>query len=869
MIHSSCLATFQIAAVLLAFSSPAAAQLGALPPALPSHAPTLQLSAPRPADTVGLPIAAGERYQAGGLQRWFAGNAYRDLWTMSIGVPVLDLRTYAGGLHPTKVGGGLQTKSLRLETTDGTEYVFRLSDKDSNSAPGVLRDTFVGGIFQDQVSALHPAAALLSAPLMKAAGVPHPEPELMVMPDDPLLGEFRAEFAGKLGMIEQFPSVPEHGLAFGATKIIDSQELVLLLDSDATQRVDARTFLAARLVDFLINDSDRHAGNWRWARLESEADSEWKPISRDRDHAFVSYEGFLLRTARLMAPILVQWDGIPDVEGLTQHQDIDSRLLGGLGKPVWDSVALALQKGITDAVINAATSAMPVEYQGTAPALAAVLRTRLAALPGAANEYYHLLAARVDIHGTAAPDRALITRVDDRFVDVRLEAGGHQFYARRFDARETSEILVYLHDGDDSALTAGHVRQSILVRVIGGNGANALIDSSTVADGQSATRLYDTGTVTGVTYGLDTLFSRRPWEKKDGELVPPNRDVGVRYAPLGGASFSQDIGIAPRIGVVRYAYGFRHRPYASMVMLEGEYGLTLHGLRVGLRADKRLESSPLHLTLLARMSDFEVVRFGGLGNQTPAAIGTDPLFEVRQRQWLLHPAIALAVGPRVDLSLGPLLQRAVTDSARSRYVSDTRTYGSGTFDQVGVQLGASYEWRGAPDDDEQSRNRVLVELDGAHFPAAMDVRSAFQATMLGVRTSFTLPVPTGPSLVVRAGGTKLFGDFPFHQAATIGGEGTTRYMDTERYAGDGSLYASSELRVQVARFKLMVPLRLGVVGLAEAGRVYVDGSSPGGWHERTGGGVWVGLGEMSPVVTLTRTTEPGRPAVHVRFGLVF
>src|SRR5438045_1501992 len=51
-------------------------------------------------------VAAGARYQAGALRRWLSGDAYRDLWTMPIRVPVLDRHTYVGGLHPTKEGGG-------------------------------------------------------------------------------------------------------------------------------------------------------------------------------------------------------------------------------------------------------------------------------------------------------------------------------------------------------------------------------------------------------------------------------------------------------------------------------------------------------------------------------------------------------------------------------------------------------------------------------------------------------------------------------------------------------------------------------------------------------------------------------------------
>jgi hypothetical protein len=123
--------------------------------------------------------------------------------------------------------------------------------------------------------------------------------------------------------------------------------------------------------------------------------------------------------------------------------------------------------------------------------------------------------------------------------------------------------------------------------------------------------------------------------------------------------------------------------------------------------------------------------------------------------------------------------------------------------------------------------------------------------------------------IVRTGGKKLYGNFPFYEGAAIGGEGTTRYMDPQRYVGDASLYATSELRIPVAQFKLVVPLRSGIIGIAEAGRVSVGGSSPGGWHSRTGEGLWFGQGNASPVVTLMRITEPGHTGIQLGLGLNF
>jgi hypothetical protein len=263
------------------------------------------------------------------------------------------------------------------------------------------------------------------------------------------------------------------------------------------------------------------------------------------------------------------------------------------------------------------------------------------------------------------------------------------------------------------------------------------------------------------------------------------------------------------------------------------------------------------------MSELQVVNFSGFGNATSEASGTS-YYEVHQTQWMLHPALALAVGSRTDIALGPVIQHSVTDGVRSPYLSATQPYGVGSFSQAGLQLDVRYDWRAGHHHHERAPNRVLAELVGLYFPAVMDVRSGFAEAAVTTGLAVTLPLPTHPSLVVRAGGKKLFGDFPFHEAAFIGGEGTTRFMDTQRYAGDASLYATSELRIPLVRFKLLMPLQAGIVGVAEAGRVYVDGSSPGGWHSTTGEGIWVGDGSL--VGTIMHTTEPGH-ALRVGLGL--
>ena len=53
-------------------------------------------------------ISANPGLKGNGFKRWLIGENYREEWTDSIRVPVLDLKSDFGGLTPEKEGGGKQ-----------------------------------------------------------------------------------------------------------------------------------------------------------------------------------------------------------------------------------------------------------------------------------------------------------------------------------------------------------------------------------------------------------------------------------------------------------------------------------------------------------------------------------------------------------------------------------------------------------------------------------------------------------------------------------------------------------------------------------------------------------------------------------------
>jgi len=105
-------------------------------------------------------------------------------------------------------------------------------------------------------------------------------------------------------------------------------------------------------IDMLLGDSDRHGGQWKFARFKP--DGDWLPIPRDRDYVFLSYEGLVARVMRMRAPSLLRFDSTYANASarFVNALDFDRRLLAGLGKPVWDSIAADVMRAVTDSVLS-------------------------------------------------------------------------------------------------------------------------------------------------------------------------------------------------------------------------------------------------------------------------------------------------------------------------------------------------------------------------------------------------------------------------------------------------------------------------------------------------------------------------------------
>ncbi len=811
-------------------------------------------------------VVAGARYRAGWLHRFFLGDHYRDLWATPIEVERLDLARYAGGLTPTEKGGGQQTRSLRLRAGDGREFAFRSVDKDPSAIlPPELRGTVANDVVQDQISAAHPAGALVVPPLLAAAGVPHSEPRLVLLPDDPALGPFREEFGGMLGLLEERPDDDAPStIVPGLERAISTSKLLSRLEASPEEQVNHRVFLAARLMDVLLGDWDRHRDQWRWVTLDHSRPRQWLPIPRDRDQAFVRFDGFLLMLGRGQAPQLVNFGpSYPAMVGLTWNgRELDRRLLVGLERAVWDSTALALQAVITDEVIAAGVARLPPEYRALDSArLTRALRSRRDQLPLAVDRFYRLLAREVDVHATDLAEDLDAEPVGERSlrVTIRRQDEAVPHFERVFHADETGEVRVYLHGGADRVRIAPGGTAGITLRVIGGGGRDQFLSAP-----RSGARLYDSDKADAAADHI--RINRRDYSTgpKASETVLPPRDWGSGWLPFVWGRAGPSLGILAGAGVTFTDYGFRQQPYASRHTLRAGWSTGIGEPMAEYAGAYRGENRGTYLRLQARYSGLEVVNFHGFGNETGGG-GDDDFYRTDQKVLTVEPALVLPAG-RAELSLAPRLSFSTTEFHGGRLIDQLRPYGAGRFGSVGMRLGARLDTRDLP---RFPTRGLLLEANLTGIPAWWDVRAAFGSAEGSASAYLSAPLPLRPVLALRVGGKQTAGDIPFQEAAYIGGSETVRLARENRYAGDGAVWGNAEIRIPVGHFRFILPGELGIFGLADGGRVYLDGEDSSEWHGAVGGGIWLAfLGRANTLsAAWAQSGERGRLYVQAGFGL--
>jgi hypothetical protein len=802
-----------------------------------------------PADSVTVAIEPTYN-EVSATHRGLFGNSYRRAWATPTGLRVFHLAREKGGLTIEQRGGGLQTKSLRLRDAQGQEWVLRTIQKyPERGLPPALRPTIAKDILQDQVSASHPYAALVVPPLAAALGIPHANPEVVYVPDDPALGQYRKDFANQVFLFEEREPLD-------ADKTDNTEKTQARLQKNHDNRVDQPTVLRARLLDMLLGDYDRHEDQWRWERTDTKQGSVYEPVPRDRDHVFYKPSGAFpsaLSLHLLKANTQGYHDRIRSINRWNyKAKDFDRYFLNALTEDDWRQQIALVQRTLTDSLITSAVRRLPrAAYPLDGPQITADLIARRNVLLEQGLKYYRFLAHAVDIAASDKREQFAVVHQDGGRVLVTITAlkkdggTGQSLYQRAFDPADTHELRLYGLGGEDRFTVTGAARSPIVLRLIGGAQADTFAVAADVRQ-RGKVRIYDRSDEPNV---LPAAGQARVLTAPDS-TVNTYAKTGFAYdfvQPLLSAGYNKDYGFQLISNIIYQKQGFRKAPYAARHSLLVNYGFANSSLLLNYTGDfkRAVGRHDLLVNVLSKGPNY-TSHFFGVGNETTFDNSDDDHIRFYRNGYnLLTADVRLSHTYRYwQGSAGVVAQ--YYSSARSKNQDrlltvydaqhpDERVFSTQTH--VGAAASLTLD----------TRDKALVAHRGVLWTTNLlglrRLDGGEQYTFGQALTEFTFYAsPRRDSSFVianRTGGGTTLGRAAYYQQFNLGGNQNLRGFYLWRFTGKSVVYNNLELRLKLLDFtSYVLPGTLGLVAFNDVGRVWTPGEASQTWHVGYGGGVY-------------------------------
>lgn len=841
--------------------------------------PEKKIIGSRPSLPDSITIAASNQFKAGGFKKFLLGENYRKEWTQPIKAEVFDMSNEMGGLRPLKRGGGHQSKSLRLVDSTNKQYVIRTVEKFVTDAalPPDLRGTIAKDLVSDGVSASYPYAALSVPTFAKALGVPHAEPRLVYIPDDPRLGKFRIDFANTLCVFEE----REPG---NVKKTYSTDEMDKKRIDDNDNSIDQRAVLKARLLDMFMMDFDRHEDQWRWAEKNDIKGKIFYPIPRDRDQPFFMSKGVIPYFASLpwVAP---QIQGFRSKAKDIRHynfnaKNFDRAFMNELNEGDWQKAVNDFLPVLTDELIEKALKQQPKEIQGySMKTIIQKLKDRRKYFASEMIYYYRFLSKVVAITGSDKKELFQITRQPDGSLLLKVskitKEGdiGRMIYQRSFDKAVTKEIRLYGMNGDDRFVVDGK-ESGIKIRIIGGNGADVFENNTETA---GKTLVYDASNE------ANQFIGKTHFRKKLANDPSVNTYQRLYYkynlaVPFISVNFNIDDGIYLGASLKYTRQGFRKTPYSMMHQLIVNHALATKAYNIRYNADfiKILGKADVLIRADIKAPD-NVTNFFSYGNESVFDKNKPGKIRYYRARFQLGDIAALVrrnIGNTVSLSAGPAFQfySFDTDDNKNRFITQTFVNGldPATLTKKKMYLGAQANIA------IDNRNNKTLPSRGINWQTGIKKLAGLNSfskdvTQINSELSLFFSFNKRANVVIanRIGAGINYGDFEFFQAQYLGGTDNMRGFRKYRFGGSSMLYNNTDLRIKVADFRTyLFPGSLGLLFFYDVGRVWVKQDNSSKWHNGYGGGLWIApLKRFVIAASLTKSEEEILPLIS--FGFQF
>lgn len=787
------------------------------------------------------------------FHKFMWGDLNREKYGKEIKVPVLELDKVFGGLKPIRRGGGNQTNSLRLENAEGKQYVLRSMFKDgSRIMGGILKGTFLVDVVQDIFTMSHPYAAFVIPDMAEAAGIYHTNPKLYYMPKQPALGIYNDIFGGELYLLEERPSGNREDVAsFGnSKKIISTYDILEKIRKNGKHQVDQNFTVRSRLFDMVIGDWDRHEDQWRFASFKTEnGKTYYRPIPRDRDQPFSKFDGVLIPVFKFYTPIVKNMQSMDyDINNMKWYNNyprfFDAEFLNQLTLEDWLKEVKYIQKNLTDEVIEKSIQQFPKSiYDIDGKEIIAKIKSRRDKLESIARRYYKKQAKKVQIVGTDKDDKFIIKRLNDNETSIEVYRKDDKIFSRIFKTKETDEVQLYGLNGEDEFYISGDVDDSILIRLIGGRNHDVYEDKSSVSGWSKKTKVYDFVSKKNTVKGGNELADLR--EDNYYRNTYNNRDIEnnttLVFPNLGT---NPDDGFYVGIDITHTRYGFKKEPFDNEHNLAANFYSSTRGFDVNYTGEftEFIGSWSLELAARATSSNYSF-NFFGYGNESVYDEDNElDFYRVRREEFLIFPSLVRRFNWGSTLKLTGTFEAIKVENTPDRNITTNFTNNATNIFNRNYFVGGeisfnhnrvdnnSFPTKGMNFDatigakmnaDNSDRHFGYLKTSLAIYQNLVPNRSLVYATEIGSHINFK-------------------NRFEIYHAVSLGGERSLRGYNNQRFTGTESFYHSNDLRLRLGSFKAFIPMRIGVTGGFDYGKVWSPFAPQSNkWNSSYGGSLWL------------------------------
>lgn len=819
------------------------------------------------------------------IYEWIWGKNYRETYSTPVKVPTLVLDTLFGGAKPNRSGGGHQTNSLRLETPKG-EYAIRALKKSGvrflqsvafksqyveNEFKGGVADNFLLDFFTSS----HPYAPLAIGTLSESIGLKHTNPQILYVPKQNRLGKFNQNFGDELYSLEIRPAETEEN----PNKVLGTEDVIKLLAKDEKYRMDEKAYIRARLFDMLIGDWDRHYDQWKWEQKQDGNYIYFSPIPKDRDQAFVRYDGVLTKLLLKLPPLRHMQSFDEKIKNIKwfnmEPYPLDMAFTKASTEKDWLQEAEFIQNNLNSEIINTAFEQLPKEVQNQDIAtIKKNLEIRKNDLQKYASQYYKVLHKTVILTGTNKKDKFVINRLPEGKTEIkiiRLKKDGEELdFEKTYSKNETSEIWIYGLGDDDIFEVNGKAKNPIKTRLLGGLN-NDVYNLNTknkvnVYDYKSKKNTFNTknqnNTLTD-DYNLNEYDYRKP--KYD------------HFSSLPNAGLNPDDGIILGMKGTFVKNDFKRNPFSATHTLTANYFTASKGFGVNYEGVfPKITGNWFYQFNTGYTSSQFIRNFFGVGNLSVNEIKKDgkgdydeDYYRVRAKQFYAAPSI------NWKKNAAHFQTKLIYEALKIERTADRRISIPGIIDENlfdtnhfgGAEISFIYE----------NMNRNVNPSLGMKFDTKFSYRQNLENSNKNVPSletglGFSHYITKNEKLIISTYAKAkwiLNNNYEFYQMSILGGNNDLRGFRFNRFYGKNSFYQSTDLRLDLGTFRnAIVPLNIGIFGGFDYGRVWIPNEITNKWHNSVGGGLWLGaLEQVAVQASYFYSSDKGR--FTIGFGLNF